>query len=96
MCAAQGPKEIGDIDTDDEKDEEAQYEAWKLRELGRIRCAPRPLLCGIGPPPCMQGSVAQLCRKHVCVESWYVRSSLVWICCTCWKAWGDSVHATRG
>jgi hypothetical protein len=36
---AQGPKEIGDIDTDDEKDEEAQYEQWKSRELARIRRA---------------------------------------------------------
>lgn len=35
----QGPKEIGDVDTDDEKDEEAQYEQWKSRELARIRCA---------------------------------------------------------
>ena len=33
----QGPKEIGDIDTDDEKDEEEQYEQWKTRELMRIR-----------------------------------------------------------
>lgn len=33
----QGPKEIGDIDTDDEKDEEGEYEQWKSRELGRIR-----------------------------------------------------------
>ena len=36
---AQGPKEIGDIDTDDEKDEEAEYEQWKSRELRRIRRA---------------------------------------------------------
>ena len=36
---AQGPKEIGDIDTDDEKDEEAKYEQWKSRELRRIRRA---------------------------------------------------------
>ena len=35
--ALQGPKEIGDIDTDDEKDEETQYEQWKSRELARIR-----------------------------------------------------------
>lgn len=36
---AQGPKEIGDIETDDEKDEEAEYEQWKSRELRRIRRA---------------------------------------------------------
>ena len=33
----QGPKEIGDIKTDDEKDEEEQYEQWKTREMKRIR-----------------------------------------------------------
>lgn len=33
----QGPKEIGDVDTDDDKDEEAQYEQWKIREMARIR-----------------------------------------------------------
>ncbi len=38
-AVVQGPKEIGDVDTDDEKDEEAQYEQWKSRELARIRCA---------------------------------------------------------
>jgi hypothetical protein len=40
----QGPKEIGDVDTDDEKDEEAQYEQWKGREMARIRCAQQPSL----------------------------------------------------
>ena len=35
-----GPKEIGDIDTDDEKDEEQEYELWKTREMNRIRWAP--------------------------------------------------------
>ena len=28
-----------DIDTDDEKDEEAQYDLWKSREMARIRHA---------------------------------------------------------
>ena len=36
--ARQGPKEIGDIDTDDEKDPEAEYDSWRSRELRRIRC----------------------------------------------------------
>ncbi len=36
--ARQGPKELGDIDTDDEKDPEAEYESWRSRELRRIRC----------------------------------------------------------
>ena len=36
--ARQGPKEMGDIDTDDEKDPEAEYESWRSRELRRIRC----------------------------------------------------------
>ena len=39
LWCMQGPKEIGDVDTDDEKDEEAQYEQWKSREMTRIRCA---------------------------------------------------------
>jgi hypothetical protein len=39
LWCVQGPKEIGDVDTDDEKDEEAQYEQWKSRELARIRSA---------------------------------------------------------
>lgn len=38
-AVVQGPKEVGDVDTDDEKDEEAQYEQWKSRELARIRFA---------------------------------------------------------
>ena len=35
----EGPKELGDIDTDDEKDPDAEYEAWRMRELRRIRLA---------------------------------------------------------
>lgn len=35
--AKQGPKEIGDIDTDDEKDAEGEFESWRSRELRRIR-----------------------------------------------------------
>lgn len=31
-----GPVGASDIDTDDELGEEAEYEAWKNRELGRI------------------------------------------------------------
>ena len=47
-AAKAGPKEIGDIDTDDDMDEAAEqqeYELWKARELARIRCAKlrRPL-----------------------------------------------------
>ncbi len=38
----QGPKEIGDVDTEDDKDEETQYEQWKARELARIRCTEYP------------------------------------------------------
>ena len=36
-AARHGPKELGDIDTDDEKDPEAEYESWRSRELRRIR-----------------------------------------------------------
>jgi microfibrillar-associated protein 1 len=32
-----GPKGASDIDTDDDKDDEAEYEAWKARELARIK-----------------------------------------------------------
>ena len=35
----EGPKELGDIDTDDEKDGDADYEQWRQREMRRIRCA---------------------------------------------------------
>ena len=38
----EGPKELGDIDTDDEKDPDAEYEAWRMRELRRIRCDALP------------------------------------------------------
>ena len=31
-----GPKGADEIDTDDEKDEEGEYETWKLREMRRI------------------------------------------------------------
>lgn len=36
-AATEGPKEMGDIDTDDEKDQEGDYDSWRLRELQRIR-----------------------------------------------------------
>ncbi len=36
-AAREGLRELGDIDTDDEKDEEAEYELWKGREMRRIR-----------------------------------------------------------
>ena len=43
--AREGPKELGDIHTDDEEDEEAEYELWRQRELRRIRRhAPYPVL----------------------------------------------------
>ena len=42
-AAKAGPKEIGDIDTDDEQNEEQEYELWKSREMSRIRCA-QPVL----------------------------------------------------
>jgi hypothetical protein len=50
-AAPQGPKEVGDIDTDDEKDEEAEYEQWKSRELRRIRCGAPPLRLRLGLRP---------------------------------------------
>lgn len=37
LAAKAGPQGMEDIDTDDEKDEEAQYELWKGREMARIR-----------------------------------------------------------
>ena len=40
-AAKAGPKEIGDVDTDDDLDEAAEqqeYELWKSREMARIRC----------------------------------------------------------
>ncbi len=40
--AREGPKELGDIHTDDEEDEEAEYELWRQRELRRIRRYSRP------------------------------------------------------
>lgn len=36
--AKQGPKGMGDIDTDDEKDVDGEFESWRSRELRRIRC----------------------------------------------------------
>ena len=39
-AAKAGPKEIGDVDTDDDMDEAAEqqeYELWKSREMARIR-----------------------------------------------------------
>ena len=36
-AANAGPKEIGDINTDDDEDEEQEYELWKSREMSRIR-----------------------------------------------------------
>ena len=38
LAAKAGPQGMDDIDTDDEKDEEAQYDLWKGREMARIRC----------------------------------------------------------
>jgi Microfibril-associated/Pre-mRNA processing len=42
-AARETPHDLGDVDTDDEKDEEEQYELWKSREMNRIR---------LGGPPC--------------------------------------------
>lgn len=37
-AAKEGPTELQDVDTDDEaEDENAAYEAWRIRELTRIR-----------------------------------------------------------
>jgi len=33
----EGPKEMGDIDTDDEKYQDTEYAQWTKREYGRIR-----------------------------------------------------------
>lgn len=56
----QGPKEIGDIDTDDDKDEEEQYEQWKTRELQRIRYAGQGCSCTNPPLPPWEHSFRQL------------------------------------
>ncbi|KAK9805438.1 hypothetical protein WJX73_006930 [Symbiochloris irregularis] len=37
LAAKAGPSGMDDVDTDDEKDEETEYELWKGREMGRIR-----------------------------------------------------------
>ena len=40
LAANAGPKEIGDVDTDDDMDEAAEqqeFEQWKAREMARIR-----------------------------------------------------------
>lgn len=37
LAAKAGPQGMDDVDTDDEKDEETEYELWKGREMGRIR-----------------------------------------------------------
>ena len=42
QAAREGPKEMGDIDTDDEAHAEEEYVQWKNREYARIRC-PVPL-----------------------------------------------------
>ena len=44
LAAKAGPQGMEDIDTDDEKDEEAQYELWKGREMARIRFV-TPVAC---------------------------------------------------
>lgn len=54
----------GELDTDDEKDEVAQYESWRERELLRIardRCGvPQPLLPPPLPRTCsLEGAVEQ-------------------------------------
>jgi len=59
----EGPKEMGDIDTDDEQYAESEYVQWKNREYGRIRsillpCSPSPPSPSLPPgspfpfPPC--------------------------------------------
>lgn len=37
LASKAGPQGMADIDTDDERDEEKEYELWKEREMGRIR-----------------------------------------------------------
>lgn len=39
-AAREGPKEIDDVDTDDERDANAEYDSWRIRELQRIRFLP--------------------------------------------------------
>lgn len=46
-AAREMPHDVGDIDTDDEKDEEEQYELWKGREMNRIRSVPPPYPRGL-------------------------------------------------
>lgn len=55
LASKAGPQGMEDIDTDDEKDEEAEYELWKGREMARIRHASRSSLLESG---CMRAEQA--------------------------------------
>lgn len=68
LWCVQGPKEIGDVDTDDEKDEEAQYEQWKSRELARIRSAFQLPILSFSFA-CYKESFLHAASKHECAHS---------------------------
>lgn len=64
-----GPKELGDIDTDDEKDPEGEYEAWRIRELARIRSVPR-----LSPScSCFSGTLA----PNMGMSDWFIFAALL-------------------
>ena len=80
----QGPKEIGDVDTEDDKDEETQYEQWKARELARIRCVEYPSTLS-SSIHCISGTRSTFCttRKTACI---YMRA----------KKWVDTASNSGG
>ena len=78
LAAKAGPQAMADIDTDDEKDEETQYELWKGREMGRIRCS--PCLSSAALSPAMPFVVCVCVCARVCACWGVVCACVRWLC----------------